>query len=174
MQTNGEAKLTLPKRRLFRRFFSSVNLKRKKIWRRRRQERLLDNTSRFLQYNLHAHLSLTLRLLAAAGAAAGAVAVAAACTVTAAAAVAVAAAGGGAAAGAVAGGGAAASIAAAVAFALLRRLCSLPFCICAARGVSSSMGWLAIGLRPAFFFAGGVTGAGGRMAGTRSTSPWLG
>jgi hypothetical protein len=40
-----------------RRFFSSVNLKRKKIWRRRRQERLLDNTSRFLQYNLHAHLT---------------------------------------------------------------------------------------------------------------------
>ena len=35
------------------------------------------------------------------------------------------------------------------------------------------MGWLAIGLRPTFFFAGGVTGAGGRMAGTRSMSPWL-
>jgi hypothetical protein len=48
METNADAVLTLPKRRLARRFFYSVNLKRKKIWRRRRQERLLDNTSRFL------------------------------------------------------------------------------------------------------------------------------
>ena len=50
---------------------------------------------------------------------------------------------------------AAAAIAAAAARALLAFVASLLLCLFAALGVSSSMGWLAIGLRPTFFFAGG-------------------